>query len=219
MINLYHFEKALKLSWIKKLINQNSQWFKLLQANHSNIEKLLIFGDQWCTQFLRTVTNRFWQNVIEDWIYFNKKQMITEVADGLQNCIWYNSKISSKPLYFPDWYSHGIYFINDLIGPDGNVLTYNQLKAKYNFNLNILNYYTVRSKVTVFIRDNKVKHSGRIDTPIYPFHLKPIIQTQQGCRNFYETMRNMDIKERPLCELIWDQTIKKTTQIVWIIGQ
>ena len=145
--------------------------------------------------------------------------MITDATEVLQNCIWYNSKISDKPLYFPDWFNHGIYLIHDVIGPDCKVLGYNQLKAKYKFNLNIINYYTVRSKVTTFLLDTKVKYSGIFATPTYPFHLKPIIQCQQGCRKFYETMKNIDIKEKPLCELIWDQTIKKIIPILKIIGQ
>ena len=67
MIILYHIVKVVNLSWIKKLSkHQNSQWFRLFQANQIDIKKSLLFLDQWCSQFVRTVTNRFWQNVLMD---------------------------------------------------------------------------------------------------------------------------------------------------------
>ena len=82
MINVHYFEKALKISWIKKMLsNQDSQWFRLLQATHLNIEKVLLFGDQWCTQFLKLVTNPFWYNILMDWIDFNKRQDIIEETE------------------------------------------------------------------------------------------------------------------------------------------
>ena len=47
MINIHNFDKALKISWIKKLVTQpNSQWHKLLTVMYENINKTLIFGDQ-----------------------------------------------------------------------------------------------------------------------------------------------------------------------------
>ena len=62
-----------------------------------------------------------------DWIDFNKRQDIIEETEPLQNSIWYNSKISDIPLYFPDWFNHRIYFVNDIIDVHGNVLSINQI--------------------------------------------------------------------------------------------
>ena len=209
MINVHYFEKALKISWIKKMLsNQDSQWFRLLQATHLNIEKVLLFGDQWCTQFLKLVTNPFWYNILMDWIDFNKRQDIIEETEPLQNSIWYNSKISDIPLYFPDWFNHRIYFVNDIIDVHGNVLSINQLQTKFNCKLNILNYFTVRSKVTTFLKCHKVVHPCVIDNLSYPFHLKYIIQSQTGCRKICEIYKNLDDTKKPLCESIWEPTIK-----------
>ena len=51
MIDLLNFEKAIKVSWIKKIIFQtNSQWYKLLFCMYSDFHKILQFGDDWCTK-------------------------------------------------------------------------------------------------------------------------------------------------------------------------
>ena len=48
MINIHNFDKAFKISWMKKLITQpNSQWYKLMSVMYENIGQILNFGDQW----------------------------------------------------------------------------------------------------------------------------------------------------------------------------
>ena len=74
MINIFNFEKAIKVSWIKKIIFQtNSQWYKLLFCMHSEFNKILQFGDDWCTKLLGKVQNQFWQNVLNDWATMIRK--------------------------------------------------------------------------------------------------------------------------------------------------
>ena len=60
MINIHNFDKALKISWIKKLVTQpNSQWYKLLTVMYENINKTLIFGDQWYNEMSLTFIINF----------------------------------------------------------------------------------------------------------------------------------------------------------------
>ena len=60
MINIHNFDKALKISWIKKLMTQpNSQWYKLMTVIYENINQILIFGDQWYSKMSLTVHNQF----------------------------------------------------------------------------------------------------------------------------------------------------------------
>ena len=99
MINIHNFDKALKISWIKKLVTQpNSQWYKLLTVMYENINKTVIFGDQWYNEMSLTVHNQFWHNVLKDWQTLNKIQQAQNESELLRNCIWYNSQISKNTL-------------------------------------------------------------------------------------------------------------------------
>ena len=44
MVSIYHFEKSLKLSWFKKIINETTSnpppWFTLLTTDIGNLENL-----------------------------------------------------------------------------------------------------------------------------------------------------------------------------------
>ena len=45
--------------------------------------------------------------------------------------------------------------------------------------------------------------------PMYPSHMKLIIQFQHGCNKFYE-LYNAPLNDvKPLCEFIWDSMLKK----------
>ena len=135
MINIHNFDKALKISWIKKLVTQpNSQWHKLLTVMYENINKTLIFGDQWYNEMSLTVHNQFWHNVLRDWQTLNKIQQAQNESELLRNCIWYNSQISKNTIFFPDWYKKGIYLVNDIINTEGKIISIRDLKNKFNIN-------------------------------------------------------------------------------------
>ena len=92
MINIHHFDKALKISWIKKLITQpNSQWYRLMTIMYENISQFLNFGDQWCSKIAQN--NQFWLDVLKDWQTLIRIQQPQNDCELLRNCIWYNSQV------------------------------------------------------------------------------------------------------------------------------
>ena len=49
MIDIYNFERALKVSWIKRLMYQKkSLWNQLFDVTYKITDAVLKFGDQWC---------------------------------------------------------------------------------------------------------------------------------------------------------------------------
>ena len=57
-------------------------------------------------------------------------------------------------LYFQDWYKYNIYLVGDVIDPERNILSFEDIAEKYNFKPNMLDYYRYR-KLGIFI--NKYK--------------------------------------------------------------
>ena len=67
ILNIYNFEKAPKVSWIKKLITQpHSECYKLLVAMYGNIDLILIFGDKWYSKILPKTHYQYGYNVLKD---------------------------------------------------------------------------------------------------------------------------------------------------------
>ena len=103
MINIHNFDKALKISWMKKLITQpNSQWYKLMSVIYENFSQILNVGDQWYSKRSSIVYNQFWHDVFKDLQALNKLQQAQNDCELLRSCIWYNSQISKDIIFFPD---------------------------------------------------------------------------------------------------------------------
>ena len=60
MVNIFAFEKALKLTWIQRCLkNSDSQWYNMFQLICNITEKLFKLDNEWCLLFSETLTNNF----------------------------------------------------------------------------------------------------------------------------------------------------------------
>ena len=209
MINIYNFEKAIKVSWVKKLITQpNSQWYKLLEAMYGNIDQIVTFGDKWYSKILPKIRNQFWQNILKDWNVLVKIQKPKNNSEIFRNCLWYNSYISGTMPFFPDWYKKGVYLVGDIISPDGNILTIEEIKYKFNFNPNILNYYSIKVKIQDFMSRHKLSGNWTLEKPTYPFHLDVLFRSKKGCKKFYDIHNDLGTQnDNPICETMWSKLV------------
>ena len=72
MINIYNFVKGLKVSWIRRLINNmndNSQWSELFNGFYGKSDNFTTLGGEWGEWFFkkRQITNEFWLEVLNSW--------------------------------------------------------------------------------------------------------------------------------------------------------
>ena len=78
--------------------------------------------------------------------------MYTSEATSSSNCmnydeqiIWNNSsiRITNCAVFWLDWYDIGIKCFKDMLSTSGDILTFLQFKEKYDFNINVLNYFSL----------------------------------------------------------------------------
>ena len=210
MINVHNFEKALKISWIKKLITHpKSQWYKLLEVMYTKINRILDFGDQWCDQLIPLMKNQFWLSVLNVWKTLINTKRPTNNHEILRSCIWYNSTISKNPLFFPDWYMKGIYVVDDIIKNDSKLISSTDLNRKFGINLNILNYYTMKAKLAPLLSNHLHSVTPEVQRPIYPFHLDVLFKSKHGCKEFYNAFNKLEFQnEKPICETNWNNLVQ-----------
>ena len=205
MVNIYAFEKALKVTWIQRCLKQpETQWHKLFQSICDNkYDRLFTFGNEWCFHLAQALSNKFWKNVLLDWHYLCKRQIPTNNSKIMESTIWYNSKICNKETFFSDWYNKGICVVGDIIDSSGRVIGFDDLKNKYKCNFNILNYYTVKAKVTSYVKKyQKGDDLFCFAEPAAPLHVQTFFHARPGCKSLYKLLTS-DTTDKPLCERIW----------------
>ena len=88
MVNIYNFEKSLKLVWMKNILSKfKSPWNLLLQESCKNLKQMIYIGPEWFQKHIKDV-NPFWYDVFENWILFCRNQTVKSGKHLLSSSIW-----------------------------------------------------------------------------------------------------------------------------------
>ena len=196
MINIFNFEKAQKLKWLKYNVLQMKQdGCSLIDIELQNLKNITVLGGERILKYQKTL-NPFWKVVLSYWKDFCVSQQIVSNNDIACSAIWFNRWLNTEGIFYANWSKKGINFINDIIDTNGNVLSLQNLKEEYRFNINFLHYHTVQTLVKKFITKYKNGDTVRTSTPFVPFHLKPFIKSQQKKNIIYQVIcKNYEIKK------------------------
>ena len=95
MVNIFHFEKSMKITWLKQLLTENNKsWIKLLLQD-INVTKFTLLGSQWCLSALSKL-NPFWKVVFTYYNSFCINVKIKTNYDILCSSIWLNKSVGTE---------------------------------------------------------------------------------------------------------------------------
>ena len=82
MINISYFIKALKVSWMRRVVqnSENSAWYTL---SHIDFTSLLSYGHGYAAQIHRDIDNPFWKDFLLSWISYCDKLKIENIKEVL----------------------------------------------------------------------------------------------------------------------------------------
>ena len=136
--------------WLKQaLLHPERNWVKIVDSILNNIKFVHIIQSN-LFQKAAPVKNlpKFYQDMISSLVALETPEAAS--THDIQNqLIWFNRYITidKKPFFWKDWYQKGIIFIRDLLDENGNFLTQDQLKVKYNLNCNFLDVLKIRQSI------------------------------------------------------------------------
>ena len=102
----------------------------------------------------------------------------TEIGDVCRHCIWYSNFTKFKNVELRSWKQKGIVYINDLLKGNGEILSFEEAKNKYEFNGTMLDYIGLVQSPPIEWRNKqrKIKEANPI---IHP-NILNIISHKQG---------------------------------------
>ena len=160
-------------------------------------------GTKWCIGLLKKC-NHFWKSTFAIWSESYGLKHIKSNFDIHNSTLWFNKHILKESLFFPKWAKHGISIVGDVITSDGVILSREQIAQTYNFNVNILQYFRLKSLIRKFI--SKYSNGGTFDAPRLhvPFHMQIIIQSQGRSKVFYDYLTKETNEATRKCEVKWE---------------
>ena len=91
MVNIFSFERTLKIKWVKQLNSQQDAW-TIIPIKY-NIHCLLEYGNKFPKKLLHSVNNPFWRSVVESYAYVQELCCIDPGLTIPSEPIWYNDPI------------------------------------------------------------------------------------------------------------------------------
>lgn len=196
MVHINSFITALKVSWIRRVIQQSDDavWCAFSKIQFS---KLLSVGSEYAENQAKLVQNPFWKDVLLSWANFCKKLKIETINSILYSPLWFNTNfINGKNLYINDWYNKGVRNINDILDENGNFYDFDILKERYGIRGTFLNYETLIHKIpnewkTQIEVNNVIIFQNRYNV-VSNIYVTYLTKEKKGSRTFYDVLENVN---------------------------
>ena len=194
MIQLDYFIKALKSTWVRRLIcDFDSPWSFLANYKVDLSKGLTSFGSDWCTHMLPKIDNPFWADVLKSWQYVSNR-CPGQSKDIFETPLWYNKNIGQS-VFYPQWYKKNIVFVSDLLDRHGKFYEMHDLKNMYCLEaINILEYYRIKILVKSFLKKHDSPLKDKIIRPLLSSDIRILLQNTKGSAAMYKVLNKTTTK-------------------------
>ena len=126
--------KALKLTWLRKLYQNQPNWRRFLQATCPEIDSIKTYRPSMLTA--RKV-NPFWINVFQGYENISDTVDLNSASELLTEPLFL-IKINKKVFHFKEWTSKNIFFVKAVLNEVGKSLYVQEFNQKYDLNVQVL---------------------------------------------------------------------------------
>ena len=187
MTNVYNFEKSLKLNWLKQIFTGRTKIWLYILSNDTklNLNYLSSLGSEWCLSLMPKL-NPFWKKVFSYYNHFcQQSQNIKTNEDILCTSIWLNKSLGTEKIFFANWFKHGIQVVGDILNSEGNIFPLEEIEKKFNFTVNVLNYFTMRALTKKYISMNGKDINFDFRRPHIPMHIRALLGSSTKSKHVY----------------------------------
>jgi exonuclease III/uncharacterized protein (UPF0305 family) len=159
--NVDHLMQALKVTWIRKWMNSKHRWKNVALK----CCPMLAHVEQVGPQIQCVSQNKFWTDVIHAYQNVSDKLQPTNKHELLAEPLLFNKnvKYNKTVLTNANWIGKGFFLVGHLFDEEGNLLSYNAFKTKFDVNIDFLKFYGCQKAVRMYtqkydfnISDNRV---------------------------------------------------------------
>ena len=145
--NLFLFDKALKLGWLKRYLSSNGKWKVFLHME--DFHEIFNYGNDFAERMYEIVQIPFWREVLDSLKLLFKSDICTNLNNVCNIPLWYNSSLR-LPLKHK-WYTNGVSIVGDILTDDCKIMNLEQFQKKFNIKTNFLEYGGFALTIKLFL--------------------------------------------------------------------
>ena len=191
MINVALFVESTKITWIRRLLKDNSKWINILEKSFPEVYHIFKYGPDFTQNKLRTIKNIFWKDVLSAWVKYNSILSIDTWEDFLSQPLWFNPavKVGGKSVNYNTFINKNIIFISDLINERGEFITLEEARNSLEINTNFIQYNGLIGTLNRLKNDSHIEiKRHNIFRPIHPKTIRTITIEEKGSKNIYKSL-------------------------------
>ena len=221
LLDLKTFDTALKMKWIRFLIEKETNIVSILMMKMFKKIKKINWQLNINANDLLHISSGFKAgifvcDIIRSWAEVNFKNITNQsnVEELKNQCLWLNShipvRVGNKPIFYDDMVDNDIIYIRDLMKTDKSFYTYTELCNKYGCNINVMQFNSVLSAIPWkgVIKELERRHVTLSESLLVVlFHANPY-------KKLYKSLIRQKYRQAPTCEQTWPvQFIDENTNV------
>ena len=124
----------MRISWLIRLVTSRGNWPRIPQD--IGIDKCLFLGCGYAKEFIKRVTNPFWNSILESVIHIQSVIKCKNVE--VQLPLWYIKDLDN--LNFPKWRKNRIVLTSDVLTEEGTMFDQKGIENTYSLKTNLIEF-------------------------------------------------------------------------------
>ena len=141
MICLDSFISLLRLTWFRRMLTIPIKYFTNILNRYPIILECFKYGKFITERKLTNINNNFLRDILITFKTFKDLVKPSNCKELMNITLWGNKniKVGGTSVFNNTWIDNGIMFIRDLIGTNGQLLSYEELRRRYALRTIVLN--------------------------------------------------------------------------------
>ena len=186
LTNLNVLNKALKITWIPKVVKEEGLWQDLFESsiviNRKNIWMLDLLS---LHNMKSQVKNLFWKEVFLAWITY--KEISIDEIDVKTFPIWNSYFLQNNNIIMKktELEKKGLVYINDLLTDMGELMGYENFQEIYNLKINFVDFYSLMHSIPRPWKTEILQQKNKIIGQVTQTCLEEILNMKKVCKETY----------------------------------
>ena len=195
-VNFGMVVKALRLAWIGRLLSTSDDKWKAIPNYYFRKYGSLLFllKCNYDIKLLRTGLSLFYRELLQ---YFRDLKNATSIFRNGEFILWNNKSITidNANLFWKSSFQKGVVTVKDVLNPEGNFLSYEEFRNKFNITTNYLHYFQLISAISSDLKRRAAQtfipaSDLSLTSASVPLNKTSFDLAEARCKHYYQLLNN-----------------------------